>query len=41
MLMRVVVPIITALVMIVAGVFFMFMWLVGTNGYDTKTGGRS
>ena len=40
-MMRVVVAVITALVMIVAGVFFMFMWLVGTNGYNTTMGGRS
>lgn len=38
MLMRVVVAVITALIMIVAGVFFMFMWLVGTNGYNTTMG---
>lgn len=38
-MMRVVVPIITALAMIVVGLFFMFMWLVGTNGYDSSTGG--
>lgn len=38
-MMRVVVPAVTALVMIVVGVFFMLMWLVGTNGYNTSTGG--
>jgi len=29
----------TALLMIALGVFWMFMWLVGTNGYDGSTGG--
>lgn len=30
---------ITALLMIVFGVFWMFMWLVGTNGYSGSQGG--
>jgi hypothetical protein len=34
-----IVSIITALLMIVFGVFWMFMWLVGTNGYSSSTGG--
>ncbi|HEX7315618.1 MAG TPA: hypothetical protein VF297_16990 [Pyrinomonadaceae bacterium] len=38
MTMRVVVPIITALVLIVVGVFWMFMMLVGANGYNTSQG---
>lgn len=38
MLMRVVVPVVTALVMIVVGVFLMLMWLVGANGYNTSMG---
>jgi hypothetical protein len=29
----------TALLMIAFGVFWMFMWLVGTNGYNGSTGG--
>ena len=28
-----------ALLMIAFGVFWMFMWLVGTNGYNGSTGG--
>lgn len=40
MIMRVVVPVATALVMIVVGVFWMFTMLVGTNGYDSSQGGR-
>lgn len=38
MAMRVVVPVITALVLIAVGVFWMFMMLVGANGYDGSTG---
>jgi hypothetical protein len=38
-MIRVVVPVVTALIMIVVGVFFMFMWLIGTNGYNTSMGG--
>lgn len=30
----------TALIMIAVGVFWMLMMLVGTNGYDTSTGGK-
>jgi hypothetical protein len=30
---------ITALLMIAFGIFWMFMWLVGTNGYNGSTGG--
>jgi magnesium-transporting ATPase (P-type) len=30
---------ITALLLIAFGVFWMFMWLVGTNGYNGSTGG--
>ncbi|HEY9402315.1 MAG TPA: hypothetical protein VIQ24_06455 [Pyrinomonadaceae bacterium] len=30
---------ITALLMMAFGVFWMFMWLVGTNGYNGSTGG--
>jgi hypothetical protein len=30
---------VTALLMIAFGVFWMFMWLVGTNGYNGSTGG--
>jgi uncharacterized membrane protein len=37
-MMRVVVSVVTALVMILAGVFFMLMWLIGTNGYNTSQG---
>ncbi len=36
--MRWIVSVITALIMIVVGVFWMFMWLIGTNGYNTSTG---
>ena len=38
-MLRLVVPGVTALIMVVVGVFFMFMWLIGTNGYNTSTGG--
>jgi len=38
MAMRVVVPVVTALLMIVVGVFLMLMWLVGANGYNTSMG---
>lgn len=40
MIMRVVVPVITAPVMIAVGAFWMFTMLLGTNGYDSTTGGR-
>jgi hypothetical protein len=30
---------ITALLLAAFGVFWMFMWLVGTNGYNGSTGG--
>jgi membrane protease YdiL (CAAX protease family) len=40
MIMRLVVPVITALVLIAVGVFWMFMMLVGTNGYNSSTGGK-
>ncbi|HEX8634951.1 MAG TPA: hypothetical protein VF703_12460 [Pyrinomonadaceae bacterium] len=30
---------VNALLMIAVGVFWMFMWLVGTNGYNGSTGG--
>jgi hypothetical protein len=39
MVVRLVVPVITALVMIVVGVFWMFTMLIGTNGYNSSTGG--
>ena len=39
MIMRVVVPVVTALVLIAVGVFWMFIMLVGTNGYNSSTGG--
>lgn len=35
----IVVSLVTALVMIVFGVFWMFVWLVGTNGYSEAMGG--
>jgi MFS family permease len=34
-----IVSVITALLMIAYGVFYMFMWLVGTNGYSGSIGG--
>lgn len=34
-----IVSVITALLMIAHGVFWMFMWLVGTNGYSGSIGG--
>jgi hypothetical protein len=34
-----IVSIITALLMIAFGIFWMFIWLVGTNGYNSSTGG--
>lgn len=40
MIMRVVVPVVAALIMIADGAFWMFTMLLGTNGYDSKTGGR-
>ncbi len=36
--MRWIVSVSTALLMLVIGVFWMFMWLIGTNGYNTSTG---
>lgn len=38
-MMRVVVSVVTALIMIVVGLFFMLMWLIGANGYNTSQGG--
>lgn len=35
----IVVSLLTALVMIAFGAFWMFMWLVGTNGYSEAKGG--
>ncbi len=35
---RIVVAGITAVIMILFGVFWMFMWLIGTNGYGTSQG---
>lgn len=32
------VSVVTALLMIVFGVFWMFMWLIGTNGYSESKG---
>lgn len=39
MIMRVVVPIITALILIAVGAFWMFTMLIGTNGYSGRKGG--
>lgn len=39
MIMRLVVPVVTALVLLTVGVFWMFVMLVGTNGYNTSVGG--
>lgn len=39
MVVRLVVPVITALVMIVVGLFWIFTMLIGTNGYNSSTGG--
>ncbi|CAN5587407.1 hypothetical protein BH20ACI4_BH20ACI4_18050 [soil metagenome] len=36
--MRWIVSGITALIMLVIGVFWMITWLIGTNGYNTSTG---
>ncbi len=36
----IIVSLITALIMIAFGVFWMFMWLIGTNGYSQAQGGR-
>lgn len=35
----IVVSLITALIMIAFGVFWMFAWLIGTNGYSESKGG--
>jgi hypothetical protein len=35
----IIVSLVTALIMIAFGVFWMFMWLVGTNGYSEAKGG--
>lgn len=35
----IVVSLITALIMIAFGVFWMFVWLIGTNGYSESKGG--
>lgn len=35
----IVVSLVTALIMIVFGVFWIFVWLVGTNGYSEAKGG--
>lgn len=35
----IVVSLVTALIMIVFGVFWMFVWLIGTNGYSETKGG--
>lgn len=37
--MRIIVSAITALLMAVIGLFWMFIWLVGTNGYSESKGG--
>ena len=39
MMKTLIVSAITALSMIAFGVFWMFMWLVGTNGYSESKGG--
>ncbi|MDQ4120713.1 MAG: hypothetical protein M3209_04615 [Acidobacteriota bacterium] len=36
----IIVSLLTALIMIAFGVFWMFMWLIGTNGFSEKQGGR-
>ena len=33
------VSVLTALIMVAFGIFWMFMWLVGTNGYSEAKGG--
>jgi uncharacterized membrane protein len=35
----IVVSLVTALIMIAFGVFWMFVWLIGTNGYSEAKGG--
>jgi hypothetical protein len=35
----IVVSLSTALIMIAFGVFWMFVWLIGTNGYSESKGG--
>ena len=39
MMKTLIVSVVTALLMIAIGVFWMFMWLVGTNGYSESKGG--
>ncbi len=39
MTMRIVVWAVTAVLMVIVGLFWMFIWLIGTNGYSEAKGG--
>ncbi len=39
MTMRIVVQAVTAVLMVIVSLFWMFMWLIGSNGYSESKGG--